>query len=150
MPQEQTEAVLKRVLEKLAEIEHVRWSQWQNYLHSFLKWDNERNGWFLPHEKKEQWQRQLSTPYSMLSEKEKESDRAEVMKYIPILLQELSTALQQKVLEIRGEIEARKPTKKNPELPNYHSSYNEGQIDFVEDILFLNPTPSLKINKNNK
>jgi glycerophosphoryl diester phosphodiesterase len=67
-------------------MEHIRWAKWQNYLHSFLKWNEENYGWILPHEQKDRWQTQIQTPYSMLSEKEKESDRKESRNYIPFLI----------------------------------------------------------------
>jgi len=73
----------KEVVEQLADIEHQRWASWQNYLHSYLTWGGV--DWHLPHDKKEQWQRQIETPYSKLSEAEKESDREQVRRYLPII-----------------------------------------------------------------
>ena len=72
----------KADLEYFAELEHIRWSKWQNYLHSFLVWNNDIKGWVLPHEKKEHWQSQINTPYQLLSEKEKDSDRDQVIPYL--------------------------------------------------------------------
>ena len=70
--------------EKLAAIEHERWAMWQNYVHSYLTWNNDLSAWVLPHEQKDRWQSQTRTPYSMLSEKEKQSDREQVDRYLPL------------------------------------------------------------------
>ena len=72
----------KEDLEYFAELEHIRWAKWQNYLHSFLVWNNDIQDWVLPHEKKEHWQSQINTPYQLLSEKEKDSDRDQVIPYL--------------------------------------------------------------------
>jgi hypothetical protein len=68
------------LFEKLADIEHQRWADWQKYCHS--------KGVITPtgdlligKEFVERWERQIATPYSELSEKEKESDREQVMRY---------------------------------------------------------------------
>lgn len=54
MPTQQEE--MNNILEKFAEQEHIRWAKWQNYLHSFLTWNNDIQAWVLPHEKKEHLQ----------------------------------------------------------------------------------------------
>jgi len=51
-------------LEKFAELEHYQWAVWTKYM---------INNWTK--ENIERWKRQIKTPYSKLSEKEKESDR---------------------------------------------------------------------------
>lgn len=79
------EGELDGLMEKLADVEHVRWAKWQNYLHSHLTWNNELQAWVLPHEWKARWQTQINTPYSMLSEKEKESDREQVRPYLKLI-----------------------------------------------------------------
>ena len=71
------------IKEKLAAVEHERWASWQNYLHSFLTWGG--TDWHLPNDKKEQWQRQIETPYSQLSDEEKASDMREVDRYWPLI-----------------------------------------------------------------
>lgn len=68
-----------------AALEHARWARWQNYLHSFLTWNNDLQAWVLPHEKKERWQSQIERYYGMLSEQEKESDRKEAREYLPLV-----------------------------------------------------------------
>ena len=75
----------KEFVEKGANLEHSRWAKWQNYLHSFLAWNDEIKAWVLPHEKKEHWDSQIRTPYSYLSEHEKEMDRKETREYLPLI-----------------------------------------------------------------
>lgn len=89
------EEKLKEITEKFAELEHIRWAKWQNYLHSFLTWNNDIQAWVLPHEKKDHWQTQINTPYAMLSEKEKESDREQVRPYIKEFIKTHNNALQE-------------------------------------------------------
>jgi DNA-binding ferritin-like protein len=70
----------KEVFEKLADIEHQRWSSWQKYLHSkCIK--NENGDLIIPADYVKHLERQINTPYCELSEKEKNSDREEVKKY---------------------------------------------------------------------
>lgn len=93
-------------IEKGADLEYDRWSNWQKYLHSKL--DFSTGKYVLPEDDFERWNRQIHTPYSELSDREKEYDRIEVRKYLP-LVQELLTKKDQEhkaELEmIRGEIE---------------------------------------------
>jgi hypothetical protein len=83
-PQSPSEQELR---EKLAAIEHERWASWQNYVHSFLTWSKDLQAWVLPHEWKDRWQMQINTPYSHLSEEEKQSDRDQVDRYWPLIAQ---------------------------------------------------------------
>lgn len=68
------------LIEKLAAIEHERWADWQKWMHSMLK-VNDSGEYTLPTEAIRGWDRQIETPYSELSEKEKESDREQVRRY---------------------------------------------------------------------
>lgn len=61
------------MLEKLAELEHIQWSHWTKYMLENLTPENI-----------ERWKKQIETPYSDLSEKEKESDREWARKVIEI------------------------------------------------------------------
>ncbi|MFZ5693636.1 MAG: hypothetical protein ACOY5F_20575 [Pseudomonadota bacterium] len=80
---------LERALEKLAEAEHERWSHWQRYLHG--KGTLQPDGSLvLPAELVERWSKQFSTPYDELSASEKESDREQVQKYLPIIVDTLT------------------------------------------------------------
>jgi hypothetical protein len=71
------------VVEQLADIEHQRWSDWQKWCNQVLRENNSspEQGDIL-----ERWDRQIETPYSELSESEKESDREQVRRYLPIIL----------------------------------------------------------------
>lgn len=90
----------KEFIEKGADIEHERWSKWQAWVHSKLVEADVMDGHlthrkvgtrrFLPNELYERWERQINTPYSELSEAEKESDREQVRSYDALL----TTAIQ--------------------------------------------------------
>lgn len=101
-----------KIIEKLADIEHKRWVDWQKYMHSkcFTAEHNE-NGlvcWcnpkievmknannivvhndclIIPEWAVKNWERQIKTDYKDLNEKEKESDRKQVMRYFPIVIE---------------------------------------------------------------
>jgi len=81
--------IIKEFIEKGADLEHDRWARWQKYLHSRLQKDNKGFYW-LDDGLFEHWERQIDTPYSELSEKEKESDRKETRNYVPLLEKALS------------------------------------------------------------
>ena len=73
------------LIERLAAIEHTRWADWQQYVHN--KGLRQPDGSILlPSECVKRWERQISTAYKNLTEAEKESDREQVLKYLPILL----------------------------------------------------------------
>lgn len=65
------------LIERLADVEHTRWAHWQRYLHSMCE-ENEDGSLTIPKDLVNRWDVQINTPYSELSEKEKESDRKEV------------------------------------------------------------------------
>lgn len=83
----------KEFIEAGAALEHERWANWQKYLHSKLyplgnsELSMNNHLKVLPTELYTRWERQINTPYSELSEKEKESDRNEVRAYLPLLRQ---------------------------------------------------------------
>ena len=79
--------------EKLADIEHQRWADWQRYVHSKFVEHSNGNGEYvcLPTELFKGWQKQIDTPYSELSEKEKDSDREQVDRYLPLIKVEIGT-----------------------------------------------------------
>jgi len=72
------------LFEKLAAIEHERWSDWQKYLHSKCVEDDGSN-LVIVKSLKEHWERQINTSYKDLSETEKNSDRDQVMRYWDLL-----------------------------------------------------------------
>lgn len=72
------------LLEKLASCEHDSWAHWQKYLHS--KCSKRPDGsLIIPANLVAKWESQISRGYSQLTEDEKESDREQVRKYLPII-----------------------------------------------------------------
>ena len=72
------------LFEKLAEIEHQRWADWQKYMHSKgIK--NEDGSLTIPDHLVAQWEWQIHASYSELSEREKDSDRDQVKRYWDLL-----------------------------------------------------------------
>lgn len=69
---------LEELKEKLADIEHQRWSHWQEYCNKVLREQVPKLGL---EKVLERWDRQINTPYAELSEKEKQSDRNQVERY---------------------------------------------------------------------
>ena len=67
-----------KLFEQLADIEHQRWADWQKWCHKIL-----RENCPSPELEKvlERWDKQIATSYNDLSEKEKDSDREQVMRY---------------------------------------------------------------------
>lgn len=65
---------LEEIMEAIAEFEHLQWRHWTRYMLANLTQENV-----------ERWQRQCKTPYSKLSETEKESDRKWARKVIAVL-----------------------------------------------------------------
>ena len=61
------------LVEKLAELEHDQWAHWTEFMLDNLTLENIAR-----------WQRQIRTPYSELSEEEKESDRAWAKKAVKV------------------------------------------------------------------
>jgi len=77
--------------EKLAEIEHARWSAWQRWMHDRLERSCDgdlKTGWVLSEDDYDRWERQIATPYADLTDAEKASDMEQVDRYWP-LIQEL-------------------------------------------------------------
>jgi len=72
----------KELFEKLAAIEHERWSDWQRWCHRIL-----RENCPSPELEKvlARWDKQIATSYSELSEQEKDSDREQVKRYWDLL-----------------------------------------------------------------
>jgi hypothetical protein len=86
---EQIKDILDGLIERLAAIEHERWSHWQRYLHS--KGTRQPDGSILlPADLVARWEEQIEKKYLELSDKEKESDREQVRKYIPLILSALT------------------------------------------------------------
>lgn len=72
------------LIEELAAVEHKRWSHWQRYLHD--QCDQASDGSLtIPPDLARRWASQMATPYAELSEDEKNSDREQVARYLPII-----------------------------------------------------------------
>lgn len=71
----------RRMLETVAAIEHERWSHWQRYMHGQCTAQDD-GSLVIPAHLATRWTRQMSTPYSQLSEIEKDSDREQARKYL--------------------------------------------------------------------
>lgn len=82
------EGMLHGIVEELAALEHVRWAHWQRYVHE--SGERQPDGsLLLPAELVRRWESQIATSYADLSEAEKESDREQVHRYLPLILSEL-------------------------------------------------------------
>lgn len=66
--------ISKQTREQLAELEHQQWAHWTEYMLNNLTPENIKR-----------WKEQIKTPYSMLTEKEKDSDRDWADKVIKII-----------------------------------------------------------------
>ena len=76
---------LNGLVEELAAVEHDRWAHWQRYMHG----QAERlpdGSLKIPVELVSRWEKQIAQRYADLTEKEKDSDREQVMRYLPIIL----------------------------------------------------------------
>lgn len=83
---------LDDLVEKLANIEHERWAHWQRYMHSMCIRQSD-GSLLIPADLVTRWERQVATKYAELDDNEKESDREQVQKYLPII----ASALKQKI-----------------------------------------------------
>ena len=79
---EKMQTALKATLdiEVHADLEHEIWSAWMKYMFS-KGVKNDDGTWTMPAWAVERWARQMNTPYSGLSEQERESDREQVHKH---------------------------------------------------------------------
>jgi hypothetical protein len=80
------------LVEQLAELAHEQWSGWTRYMFEVGGYSLESVGTFtIDREHHERWVRQMNTPYSELSEPEKESDRREARKFLAVIEPVLDT-----------------------------------------------------------
>lgn len=82
------------LLERLAAVEHERWAHWQRYVHDHCI-PGEDGSLIIPGDLAARWSAQIVTPYADLSDAEKESDREQVRRYLPLI--------EEAVTESRGE-----------------------------------------------
>ena len=75
------------LIEQLAAIEHERWADWQRWLHSRCGDPRATGGLEICKTDVLRWERQIATPYADLSEHEKQSDRDQVARYWPLIVE---------------------------------------------------------------
>jgi len=78
----ETTLSIEEVREILAAAIHDQWAHWTKYFLNALEIDSFSN---QNQPLVERWQRQINTPYSQLSEREKNSDREFADKFIKIV-----------------------------------------------------------------
>ena len=78
--------------EELAAYAHEAWCGWMRYLFGLCH-GNEAGWTILPNWAVQRWQKQMETPYTDLSEKEKDSDRKEADRMLVIIRTELIAPL---------------------------------------------------------
>lgn len=74
----------KTLVDRLAAIEHERWSHWQRYMHGKAA-RQEDGSLLIPADLVARWEKQIATDYADLSAEEQESDREQVERYLPII-----------------------------------------------------------------
>lgn len=79
---------LSSIEERLAAIEHERWSHWQSYMHAQCE-PQPDGALLIPAELVARWNAQISRPYEELTAEEKRSDREQVQRYLPIIVEAL-------------------------------------------------------------
>ena len=77
--------------EQLADEQHAIWSHWMGYM--FACGTHMPDGtWVMPADKARRWQRQMETPYTALTDKERESDRHQADKILAVVQPALAAA----------------------------------------------------------
>jgi len=73
------------LMEKLADIEHKRWSGWQKYLHGLCT-KNKDGSLTISKDRVEHWEWEIATSYFDLPDNIKQHDRNEVEKTLKCIL----------------------------------------------------------------
>jgi hypothetical protein len=91
---------LEEFIEEGADVAHQIWSHWQTHLHGLCidttiippeTANIQYQAKCFPAKFYDRWEKQIKTPYSELSEKEKESDREQSRKYKNLLIKAITT-----------------------------------------------------------
>ena len=98
----------EELIEKLADFFHMNWQHWMKYLFSTTqptyikneKYMNKGIGEIIMPTQVERWKRQRITPYSELSEKEKDSDREWAIKLLKLIQKDLNNIRDEKINEL--------------------------------------------------
>ena len=69
------------VIEQISDTQHEIWSHWMKYLFSQCTYTDNGDA-VIPSHLVERWKRQMETPYSQLTQQEKQSDRNQAMKVL--------------------------------------------------------------------
>lgn len=130
----------KEFIEKAAALAHDRiWAKWQKWMHQQVYDSSESINPHLkviPTELFNRWERQIRTKYSELPENEKESDRIEVRKYLPLIQEIIYQKDQEHKAElemIKGEVQ--KLLETLPELES--DEYDAGLLDMKHLVLSI-------------
>jgi hypothetical protein len=79
----------EQLVDELAAIEHERWAHWQRYVHDHC--ERQQDGSLvIPAELAARWEAQIETRYVQLTEREKDSDREQVRRYLPVIIDALT------------------------------------------------------------
>jgi hypothetical protein len=89
MNRKEIESTLYDMVDALAAIEHERWSRWQRYVHKCGTVESD-GSLLIPAELVRHWEQQINKPFTALSEAEKESDRNQVLQYLPLIVERLA------------------------------------------------------------
>lgn len=73
----------------LAAVEHERWAHWQQYLHDQCERLDD-GSLLIPSGLVSRWEDQIRKPYVEMSPEEQESDRQQVRRYLPTVVQVLT------------------------------------------------------------
>ncbi len=120
----------------LAELEHKQWAHWTRYMLANLTPENI-----------ERWQRQIETPYSELSEKEKNSDREWADKILSIIQgYKLSEIALDVLMYLTDTVEANKWKVSRDTGRSYSSIYKV--MDELEESRFIRVTRTGQSIKN--
>lgn len=78
-----------RAIDRLAAVEHDRWAHWQRYLHDQCE-RRDDGSLVIPADLVSRWEEQIRTSYRRLSLEEQESDREQVRRYLPTVVEILT------------------------------------------------------------
>lgn len=80
------------LLDRLAAEEHERWAHWQQYVHEQCQ-PGPDGSLIIPAELVHRWTEQINTPFAQLTDAEKDSDRDQVRRYLPIIAEAIRQAV---------------------------------------------------------
>jgi hypothetical protein len=89
MKRAEAEELMNGLEDALASIEHERWSHWQRYMHDQAVKQPD-GSLLIPADLVKRWEAQFNKHFRALSDKEKESDRDQVRKYLPVIVDALT------------------------------------------------------------